>query len=270
MRVTNRKPRPMKTPSLPLLLLCGLAAPLHLPASSMLPLYEETFNTAHPRLRLANGASLGGPGTGVSGRLEDRAYVGIPRSTEQEPDGPAAFAISPVAPDTLSAFTCTFWYLLEEHAPDLQVPLETAGFGFLLHQGRGFEVRISSALPGEKNQQFFPGSEGPLDEWNASGRWIFAAFVWDRTGNTLTVFQGSPHAALAFMREMRRPTPAGATLPRANLDREPETIGNTYSRQNRPLAGRIDNLRIYDRVLNRDELEAIRQADTQNSGAPLK
>ena len=72
------------------------------------------------------------------------------------------------------------------------------------------------------------------------------------------------------MREMARPVPANASLPRVDLDRDPETIGNTYRTLDRPLAGRMDDLRFYDGVLTRGELETIRLADLANEPVKFK
>lgn len=249
------------------LFVIALSVALRAQPISDIPLYEETFNVTHDRIELRNGAALGGPGTGVSGKPADRAYIGVPKSSEQEANGPAAVAISPVAPDPLSAFTCTFWYYLDENGPVLQVPLNTAGFMLLL-QERGLELRVEQATEQPKQLSFSPGINGPLAGWRDTGRWIFAAISWNQAGNTVTVHQGLPDKAVAFMRDMNREVTAKPTLPRSDLGRNPETVGNTHIRLDRPLAGRMDNLRVFDRVLDRAEMEQIRLADIAN--APLK
>ncbi len=231
------------------------------------PIYEETFNVSHSRIEYRDGGGLGGPGTGVSGRTSDRAYMAVPQTTENVPGGPAGLALSPIAPHPLSAFTCTFWYYLDEQAPDLQVPLSTASVLFLL-QEKGFEVRIEHQTEQPRYYAFTPGVNGPVAGWLDRQRWIFAAFSWRQDTNTFVVHQGTPTAVVTFMREMSRPAPANPSLPRTNLQREPETIGNTYRSRERPIAGRMDNLRFYDRVLDRAELEAIRLADLANQAPP--
>lgn len=227
------------------------------------PLYEETFNARHDRIQFRNGAALGGPATGVSGKTGDLAYIGTPKSSEQEPNGPVAAAISPIAPDSLSAFTVTFWYFLDENGPVLQVPVNTAGFMLLL-QERGFELRIEQSITDPKLQAFTPGITGPLAGWRDTGKWIFAAISWNQANNTVTVHQGLPNQPVAYMRDMTRDVAAKPSLPRIDLARYSETIGNTHIRADRPLTGRLDNLRVYDRVLERAELEKIRQADIAN------
>ena len=233
------------------------------------PIYEESFNFAHERVQFRNGGKLGGPGTGVSGKIEDEAYFGVPVNSEQEKNGPAALAVSPIAPNSLSAFTCTFWYLLDEHGPEIQVPLSTAGVAFLLNEG-GFEVRIENQLDQPRYYPFNPGQAGPVVPWRAKDRWIFAAFSWNQARNALTVHQGTPEVAVAYMRTMTRPTPARPSLPRTDLARFPETIGNTAKGLDRPLAGRMDNVRFFDRELIREELESIRKADLANAPIPLR
>lgn len=251
---------------IPLLALVGVISPRAQPAPHI-PLYEETFNVAHNRLELRNGATLGGPGTGVSGKPADRAYIGVPKSSEQEANGPGAVAIAPIAPDPLAAFTCTFWYYLDENGPALQVPLNTAGFMLLL-QERGLELRIEQSSANPKQLSFSPGINGPLAGWRDVGRWIFVAVSWSQAKNTVAFHQGLPDRAVAFMRDMNREVTARPTLPRSDLGRNPETIGNTHIRMDRPLAGRMDNLRVFDRVLAQAELEQVRLADI--AGAPVK
>lgn len=258
----------MKPCLLPLLLVAATVSALGADVSKT-PIYEESFNVAHSRIEYRNGAALGGPGTGVSGKAADRAYVAVPRSTEQEKNGPAGMALAPIAPDTMTAFTCAFWYYLDEQGPELQVPLNTAGVLFLMHE-KGFEVRIECQPEQPRAYVFTPGIKGPLAGWRDRNRWIFAAFSWSQASNTLTVHQGTPEAAVAFMRTQTRPTPAKPVLPRTDLSRDPETIGNTSKSLERPLAGRLDNLRFFDRELTREELEQIRQADVANTPLKLK
>lgn len=232
--------------------------------------YEETFNAPSKGIELRNGAALGTPGSGVSGKSADLAYVSVPKTDAQERDGPVAFARKPVAPDSLTAFTCTFWYYLNDQGPVLQVPVSTAGVLFLL-QEKGFEIRVENQTEQPRAYVFTPGLNGPLAGWRDTGRWIFACFSWSQKTNSLVVHQGTPATAVTFMREMIRPGKATASLPRLDLDLNPETIGNTARTLDRPVSGRMDNLRFYyDRVLTRSELEAIRTADLANEPILLK
>ncbi len=258
----------MNTPLLSLLAVCAVAPALRAQIPFR-PLFEETFNLAHERVRFCTGGKPGGPGTGVSGKIEDQSYFGVPKSVEQEKDGPAALAIVPIAPNGLSAFTCTFWYFLDEQGPEIQVPLSTAGVMFLMNE-RGFEIRIENQPEQPRFYAFTPGLSGPLAPWRVKNRWIFAAFSWNQAGNALTVHQGTPDAPVAFGRTMSRPTPARPSLPRTDLLRFPEAIGNTSKGLDRPLAGRLDNVRFFDHELMRDELEQVRQADLANAPIPLR
>ena len=259
----------MKNSILTLTLVLSVTAALHAQSVPHEPLYEESFNTPHDRIELRNGATLGGPATGVSGKSADRAFIGVPKSSEQEANGPVALATSPIAPDPLSAFTCTFWYYLEENGPVLQVPISTAGF-LLLLQERGLEIRIEQSNTQPKQIAFTPGASGPLAGWRDTGRWIFVAVSWNQATNTVLVHQGLPESPVAFMRDMNRDVAANPTLPRMDLSRNPETIGNTHVRFDRPLAGRLDNVRVFDRVLDKAELERIRRADIANTPLSYK
>ncbi|MDF3058962.1 MAG: hypothetical protein K0R17_3177 [Rariglobus sp.] len=231
------------------------------------PIFEANFNGPGKGIELVNGAVLGAPGSGVSGKSDDRAYVGTPASTEQERNGPVAVARKPIAPNALSVFTCTFWYYLDETGPVLQVPLSTAGILFLMHD-KGFELRIENQPEVPRAYVFTPGLSGPCAGWRDRKQWIFAAFSWEQKTNTLIVFQGTPKQPVAYMRDMTGPMPANASMPREDLGRDPETIGNTSRTLDRPLAGKMDNVRFYDRVLEQRELEIIRKADLANQ--PVK
>lgn len=256
----------MKT--IPIALL-ALASTIATPAADLAktPLYEELFNVAHSRLELKSGAALGIPGTGVSGKPADRSYIGAPKTTENVPDGPVCLALTPIAPNSMEAFTFTFWYYLDEQTPDLQVLFTTAGTMLLLTD-KGFELRIENSPVQPRQYVFNPGLRGPLSGWRETQKWIFASLSWSRHDNTCAIHQGTLHEPVAFMRTMTRPVPANATLPRLDLSRNPETIGNTYRLYDRPLAGRLDNFRVFDRVLNTKELELIRRADLANE--PIK
>jgi hypothetical protein len=235
-------------------------------AAPTVPIYEENFNT--PNIEYINGAAFGPPGTGVSGKPADRAYIGTPKSLKNEPNDSAGLSTTPITPKPLTAFTCTFWYYLDEQGPELQVPLNTAAMLFLLHE-KGFELRIENQMEQPRAYVFTPGVKGPLAGWRDKNKWIFAVFSWDQETNTLLVHQGTPDKPVAFMRDMKRPAPGKLTLPRTDLDRSPEVIGNTSRNLDRPFAGRMDNLRVYDRVLEPAELEVIRQADIVNAQVKL-
>lgn len=241
------------------LLLAFLAASALARAAS----FEETFNATGLQVELRNGAALGGPGSGVSGKYDDLAYTAVPPGPGQDKDGPVALARAPIAPAPLSAFTCAFWYYLDEKGPGLQVPLNIASVLFLMNE-KGLEIRIENSNAQPRAHVFTPGLQGPCVGWRDHGQWIFAAFTWEQKNNTLSVYQATRQTPLAFMRDMHGPVPANPTLPRLDLDRRPETIGNTSRNLDRPLAGKLDNVRFYDRLLTQAELSAIRSADLAN------
>lgn len=201
------------------------------------------------------------PGTGVSGKLEDRAYISVPKTTEQDPQSPAGYATTVFASEPMEAFTITFWYLLEDQTPELQVPMSFASCTVLLHR-HGFEVRVGQSVG--KDLQFVPGVKGPLLDWTTAGRWIFAAISWEQATNIMIFNQGTHDQVVTFMRDMKKESAAEAATPRRNLDRAPEVIGNMHARGDRPIAGRLDNIRIFKRALNQQEIESIRVADTEN------
>lgn len=254
----------MKKFRLPTLLLATAAVLSAEPFAG--PIYEETFNRERLGIDYRSGGGLGGPSTGVSGKISDQAYTGV---TENGKMDAAGLALSPIAPNPLSAFTCIFWYFLDANGPDIQVPLSTAGVGILL-SARGLEVRIEHSTQQPKQYVFPIGVKGPHSPWLEPGRWIFAAFTWQQDTNTLTVYQGTSDRAVVFMRDMSRELPADPSLPRADLGRFPEVIGNTTKSYDRPLTGRMDNLRFFDRVLDRADLEILRLSDLMNESPHWK
>lgn len=92
------------------------------------------------------------------------------------------------------------------------------------------------------------------------------AVSWDRRTNTATFHQGTDRHTTQFMRAISRPGPVSPSLPRADLARQPEIIGNNHvSPAERPLAGRLDNLRFFTSVLDAEAIETIRRADLAHS-----
>ena len=260
----------MKITALASVLVLSISALSRAGASSVTPVYEETFNVSHGRLRLANGATLGGPSSGLSGKSGDRAYVAVPRSTEQEAQGPVAYAVEPIMPVSLPAFTCAFWYFLEERTPDLMVLAEPSGVGFFVGD-KGLEIRLSNATSDERPNVFSVGPRGAWHEWRTSGKWTFLVVSWEQAANRMVIRQGTLSNAAAIVREMQRPAPATPLAVRDSLASRPETLGNTYStRHDRPLAGRLDNFRLFDRLLSEAEIEKLRQADIANAPISLK
>lgn len=234
---------------------------------AIVPVFEETFDQENDKIRYVNGAGRGAPSTGVSGKVADRAYISTPKTTEQDTQSPAGYATKAFAPSPMEAFTVTFWYLLEEQTPELQVPLSFGSGTILLHR-HGFEVRVGQSSG--KDLQFVPGVKGPILDWTTAGRWILTAITWEQATNTMTFHQGTHDQVVTFMRDMKRPLPAEPATPRKNLDRVPEVIGNMHARGDRPLAGRLDNIRIYNRALNQQEIESIRFADTANLAPEIR
>src|SRR3954463_10049647 len=83
------------------------------------PIYEENFNeTNDDAISYVNGAFQGPSGSGVSGVLADRAYVGVPKSLANHRVDSGVLALKPIAPNRMAAFTCAFWYYLDEKGPE--------------------------------------------------------------------------------------------------------------------------------------------------------
>ena len=119
-------------------------------------------------------------------------------------------------------------------------------------------------------QWIVTGAGGPLIRWTAQGEWVFYAITWDLQTQKATVYQGTAFDAARAQREFPAPTikdPLGA-------GGGPVIIGNDWTDKsrgpsNRPFSGSIDNIRIYDKALGDDAIEAIRAADLENEEPKL-
>lgn len=231
---------------------------------------EFTFNRTEPALEFRNRARLGEPGSGVSGKPDDRAYLGpvsLPPANVR--GGPVLVSRRPLLAESVDAFTLTFWYRLEMDQPDLVVPFNSAAIQFLFAE-RGPELRIENSSENPRFLQFQISPEGPYASWRTPHVWIFCAITWDRETNTATFYQGTDRQPALLARSMSRSVPTNATLPRLDLARNPEVIGNHHADiAERPLPGRLDNLRFFTAVLDPRALETIRRADVANTPPSL-
>lgn len=234
--------------------------PIPLPRQELVNL-EARFNEPDPDVALVNGAMLGAPGSGVSGQPGDRAYVAVP-DPEQPEQGPVAQLRHRPSVQGLDAFTLTLWWRAgaNQRVPFCLFDLTGA---LLIGEPNGLTFRHGAQV--ERNVRYwFPlGNKGPLGEWLQPDRWVFAAFVWDRTANTFQVYQGTKDHPVEACAVAQRNEPVGSLAGRA--DDRPDAIGNTLATTyQRPFNGSLDNLRILTRALDAQAIEAIRQADLAN------
>lgn len=190
-------------------------------------------------------AEIGTGGSGVSGRNDDRAFIN-PSATSADSDG--ILQLPDVAEVRgLAAMTFVVWYRYNDGAePGLGERLGDFGSNWLFF----FDApnRLMAQVPTGG-----PGQSAPNNSYNVSG-WVFAAFTFDHGTETVTYFRGSAGERVVNVSSRR-----SFAEPMNNVA-TPLQFGNNNAR-NRAFPGALDALKIFDRVLTLEELEAIRLAD---------
>lgn len=250
----------------PLILALALCAWLPLHAATT-PIFEERFNEAGT-LEYLNGAEQG---PGLSGKPEDKAYstrVETPDPTQPQPG--ALVADSSQLTGDLSQFTVTLWYKLDREIQDPDSLLHLGGFYLLWDKVRGLTMRLGLPPGGADFSNWFnAGVKGPILSSNAVDEWIFYAITWDYDTKSCVIYQGSATAPCEVFGqkdhfEVTGPVKGSTT----------NAIGNHYTDKgntvgNRPFSGQIDDIRVYDKVLDQTAIEAIRTADLANAEPKL-
>jgi len=231
------------------------------------PIFEERFNETGT-VELVNGAELG---PGLSNKPEDKAYSARAEAPDPAQPQPGAVVHDPAGlSGDLSQFTMTLWYKCNREIQDPDSLIHLGGFYLLWDKARGLTMRLG--LPsgsGSFSNWFSAGIKGPVTPANAVDEWIFYAITWDYDAKACIIYQGTATAPVAVAGERHGfevggPVRGGLTkLIGNNMD------GRTKSAGGRPFSGQIDNIRIYDKVLDQNAIEAIRSADTENTAPKL-
>lgn len=231
------------------------------------PIFEERFNDSG-QIELMNGAKLD---SGLSGKPQDKAYSAQPETLDpaQPQPGAAALNVSDLSGD-LSQFTVTLWYKCNREVKDPDSLIHLGGFYLLWDRARGLTMRLGLPPGGTGSSNWFSaGTKGPVIPPNTVDEWIFYAITWDYDAKSCIVYQGSTTAAVEAASEkhgfeVTGPVKGGTTNMIGNsLD------GRTKSAGGRPFSGQIDNIRIYDKVLDQSSIESIRVADLANTEPKL-
>ena len=241
------------------LLFCSSAAAVY--ADSLI--YETRFNKADT-LSLEGGASLGAPGSGVSGKASDRAYDGNATNLAPGAAGPAAVVTSDLVPlDGIDELTITAWYKprAEQNPPAILYN----GFGatLLWEKTNTWTLRLAAKVLNSDKQMYWFSSGGkpPLGSWMNLHEWTFIAIVWKKADNTAVFYQGDAHTTLTEAAKVKRTDVIESIKEGANPKR---AIGNDWAKRDRAFNGGIDDVRFYSKALSSDTLDLIRQADLKD------
>lgn len=211
----------------------------------------------------------GAPGSGVSGRTDDRAWdasANEGQGTSQPLNSSGLVAAQP-GPELagLKAFTLSFWFKTEQSfAQDSATrflmlsdrPAEPVSRGMVLRSHRGaLELRIGGISP--------EGEGTPMEVVVASTRfregvgyhrthtWVFVAITWD--GSEVHFHVGDARAAIAS-------AGSGPFVGRIVEEQANLVLCNTRA-LNRGLDGWLDNFRFHDVALSIADLDALRRTD---------
>ena len=214
----------------------------------------------------------GAPGSGVSGKENDRAWD----ASENTTCGPAAplnesnvrSATDIPALDELTQFTMTFWFTSEQFMGDAVRLVYKCDH--MNQQKKGFVIRsyttdyLNGKLAlwlrigdGSKTYTFVSKYYEAGQGFNAYGiktKWLFAAVTWD--GEHVRFYYGdreTPVEVSGFVTRFQGKIAA---------HKGPLILGNGDP-SIRGLDGKMDNFRFYKNALGIDELESIRQSDVR-------
>jgi hypothetical protein len=245
--------------------LCALSACGTLFAAT--PIFQERFNDSGT-VEYLNGAEAG---PGLTTQPGDKAYaarVETPDPTQPQP-GATVDDVSALNGD-LSQFTVTLWYKANREIQDPDSLIHIGGFYLLWDRVRGLTMRLGLPLGGEDFSNWFsPSIKGPVLPFNAVDEWIFYAITWNYDTRSCIIYQGTASAPAEIASEKHSFAVTGRVLGSTasiignHVDGHGNVIGH------RAFSGQIDNIRIYDTVLDLDAIDVIRKADLANSDPKL-
>ena len=227
-------------------------------------IYEARFNDSS-NLELWEGATLGGPGSGVSSVPADQSYFnGIALQPGEAGPGAVLTGEARIEPHELQEFTITGWYKpLSEQRDGIEL---FSGFANLLmwdarHQQWNLRVLAQFADDGRHNYFFGSGSRPPMKSWMIPGEWTFIAMTWTRASGTVTFYQAGVNAPVVNAASGTRKDPVQELT---EGPRPRRVVGNDSGKRERSFVGNIDDFRVFAKALDAEALEKIRQADLKN------
>lgn len=235
--------------------------------SATVPIFEERFNDPGS-LEYVHGAERGPGLTDQSGDQAYQAHVETPDPTQPQP-GAQVEDTAQLTGD-LSQFTVTLWYKPDREIQDPDSLLHLGGFYLLWDKARGLTMRLNVPPGGADFSNWFSaGIKGPVLASNAVDQWIFYAITWNFDTRACLIYQATTGAPVELFGQkhdfdITGPVKGSSTnvignhlAPRGNV------VGD------RPFSGRIDNIRVYDKALDQNAIEAIRTADLAGESPKL-
>lgn len=264
----------------PLLGMCAVAsASLLLAAPSLSaqvnnPLLEFNFNgTGTTEISTGSNEATGGffnsakaaadlhsaDGTGLSGLSGDRAFDNTASNqmggTSGAPGSGGLFRIDN-AHGALSAFTISGWYKSDAEFGN-NARLTTGSINIDAPGNRGLRLDIT----GIGAVEVLRSATGNV--YNQAGTWTFFAISYEAgvngQDNVVNFYAGASDKNVSLVTTLVIASTDNNVVAASNL-----ILGNNGS-YNRPFDGLMDNFRLWDSVLDLDDLKLVRSADMQNS-----
>lgn len=215
-----------------------------------------------PFLSFAGDASLGGAGSGVSGLSFDRAYDGTAANTMggvTSAGGRAQHSGDVQAIDTLTSFTLAGWFKTDGST-------SIGNNATILNNNSsatsGYNLAGTGATAGSLSLSVNNGSISSGAEYLDTQSWVFFAVTYDGTavqpGPNVSWYKGTEGDSVSMV--SMGTMIAGAV----NDDGQALTVGgeNPFGSLNTfAFDGFLDNLRIWDNVLDAGQLDGVRLGD---------
>jgi fibronectin-binding autotransporter adhesin len=215
-----------------------------------------------PFLSFAGDAMLGGAGSGVSGFSYDRAYDGTSANTMggvTSAGGRAQHSSDVQAIDTLTSFTLAGWFKTDSTS---SIGNNATIFNNNASATSGYNLAGTGATPGSLTLSVNNGSISSGAEYFDTQSWVFFAVTYDGTavqpGPNVSWYKGTQGDSVSMVS-------IGTMIAGAvNDDGQALTVGgeNPFGSLNTfAFDGFLDNLRIWDEILDGGQLEGVRMGD---------
>ncbi len=219
------------------------------------PFYEETFNSGGETVKLLNDATISGPGAGASGKTDDLCYD-AENGLSQGP-GPLASIVSELPSEPMEEFTITAW--IKAKGATTGNILNTRGVVLSTGESNWY-LRVNDSQGTGAGEKYYNSGTAISA---TPGEWQFVAVTWNRADNSARFYTGNKTSGTALATEIRQK--GEAPLLGFSDPKFVRAIGNTYARSaDGAFIGLIDNVRMFNKALEPEQLEAIRKADAEN------
>jgi hypothetical protein len=214
-------------------------------------LQQTSSGTAAAQGEVTPPGRIGRPGSGVSGKAEDRAFDNTGangmggRATE---DASGLFSVPEVAgAQGMRTMTVALWFKTAVG--------EKLGSGVRLAMlGNAWSVLSGAPGRSELSISGTPSAKSAVDDYAEEEEWVFLAITFDVGSKTVGFFKGTSQDPV---KEVGVVTDYSVGM---NNSPGPLMIGNTPT-LNRPFNGYLDNFRLWRAILDISDLEALRRSD---------